>query len=56
MLDQTALQISLLNIRAERKKIEAVGIFNDLLSQLRLLGWQRAGEICECAALFVSWI
>jgi hypothetical protein len=51
MLDQTAFEIALQHFWTEREEVEGVGVFQDLLCKLGLLGRKGTREVGECAAL-----
>jgi|GEM_PF-4042951 len=48
MADQCRLDVTLMGLIPDTKKIEMVGIFQDLYRQPGLMRGQSLGEVCDC--------
>ena len=51
MFEQPALQIALLRIGSQHQEVELVGVFGDLLCQIRLRRWKSPIKVGHCPAL-----
>src|SRR5205807_1843548 len=51
MLQQAALQITLVRLRPERQEVEVIGILENLLRQLGIRRWESCGKVGQRLSL-----